>query len=377
MTLTKTASYGTVLISAATIAFLVSPWGIAWMESLGPLRMVVPVVIAVILSLAFDYVNGFHDTANACATIVHSGVLSPSWAIGISATANFLGALLIGTTVALFITGVVPIPLVTMPLLLSVLIAGLIWNLLTYFKGLPVSSTHCLIGSLVGAGLAAGGTAGVTWWALGKALIGLVLWPIAGLTVALLVGWIAGKMVPHDEDNEEAEETWKNKIMPWVQVGSSAALSFSHGSNDGQKTMGIITLILATQLPTLGYTTAAIPLWVMVSAAFAMFLGTAVGGYKVMETVGKKISHKAMTPTHGASAELTTAATVFTASWLGFPASTTHVLTSAVFGATCSLHGKKHANMSTFSSVLKAWVLTMPVAAIMAALLYQVFSRVM
>lgn len=321
---------------------------------------------AIILALAFDFVNGFHDTANACATIVHSGVLSPWKAIGMSATLNFLGAVTVGTGVALFITGIIPIHDVSLSVIWAVLLAGLLWNIGTWYLSLPVSSTHCLIGSLLGAGFAAssGGLILTPFW---KALAALIVSPIVGLLVAYAFGWLIHKFVG-DEDSDE--KTWKHKLLPWAQILSSASVSFSHGANDGQKTMGIITLILATQFASHGYDVHSVPFWVMVAAAAAIGLGTAIGGQRVMETVGKKLSHRRMTPKHGSSAELTTALTVFVATKLNVPVSTTHVLTSSVAGATWSLHGIKHINREVFKGIIKAWIFTMPATAVMAASIY-------
>ena len=189
--------------------------------------------------------------------------------------------------------------------------------------------------------------------------------------LAFLIGLLANKLVPElDEEGENDAPTWKHKLLPWMQILSSASVSFSHGSNDGQKTMGIITLILASQFAAFGYTTTHVHFWVVLTAATAIGLGTATGGWRVMETVGRKISHKAMSPKHGSSAELTTALTVFSASWLGVPVSTTHVLTSGVVGATWAIHGKKYTNTSTLMSIGLAWLLTLPVTAALAAAIY-------
>jgi PiT family inorganic phosphate transporter len=365
------ALFSVVVTAALAIGF--GPQTLTYLATLGPLPIVLAAVGAIGLALAFDFVNGFHDTANACATIVYSGVLRPWVAIGMSALLNFLGAILVGTTVALFITSVIPLHTVTLPLILAVLLAGLFWNVITWWKGLPVSSTHCLIGSLVGGGLAAAGASGITWAAFYKALIALAVSPIIGFVVALIIGAIAHKLVPDAE--AESETSWKHKVLPWLQILSSASVSFSHGSNDGQKTMGIITLILATQFAALGYSTTHVPFWVVLAAASAIGLGTATGGWRIMETVGKKLSHKSMSPKHGSAAEITTAVTVFTSSFIGVPVSTTHVLTSGVVGATWGIHGRKHINPSTLKSIVLAWLLTLPVTAVLAAIAYQVTSR--
>lgn len=335
---------------------------------------------AIVLALIFDFVNGFHDTANAVATVIYSGALKPRVAIAMSATLNLLGALLVGTTVAMFITSVVPVGVVSLHLVVSVLLAGLAWNLVTWWRGLPVSSSHCLLGSLVGAGVAAAGYGGINPASLEKAIVALIVSPIIGFIAAYILTWTLARVLSigakaavvetSEKDFSRQKVTWFKKALPWLQILSSASVSFSHGGNDGQKTMGIITLILATSFASLGYTTTHVPFWVVVAAASAIGLGTAIGGGRVIRTVGEKLSNKKIDAVHGCVAEFTTAATVFTASSMGVPVSTTHVLTSAVVGATEGLYGRGHTNMSTMKSVLLAWLLTLPVCGALGAGLF-------
>jgi inorganic phosphate transporter, PiT family len=323
-------------------------------------------VVAIVLALAFDFVNGFHDTANACSTVIYSGALTPKVAIANSAFWNFLGAATAGTGVAIFVVKIVTLKACTMPMLLAVLLAGLVWNVLTWYKGLPVSSSHCMIGSLVGAGLASVGMAGVNFHKLNEALVALVVSPVVGFAVALVVTWLFKQWISRGITGPAmglVDETEKkhHKTFRWLQVLSSTAVSYSHGSNDGQKTMGLITLILATQFASKGYTLTHVPFWVILSAASAIGLGTAVGGGRIIKTVGEHLSFRKITSLDGCAAEFTTAVTVFTASKIGVPVSTTHVLSSAVGGSTAGLHGTKAINMQTYKKILLAWVLTFPV----------------
>ncbi len=325
-------------------------------------------VSAIVLALGFDFVNGFHDTANAVATVIYSGAMRARNAILMSAALNFIGAVTIGTTVALFVTGIIPFELAKqLELIIAVLLAGVAWNLVTWHLGLPVSSSHCLLGSLIGAGIAAGGLGGVNMAALYKALIALVLSPVAGFLVALLVAYILRRVAGNDP---EKRSQGLRRALPGLQILSSAAVSYSHGANDGQKTMGIITLILATQFHRLGYSVDHVPFWVVLSAAAALGLGTAIGGWRVIKTVGEKLSLRPIDPVHGCAAEFTTAATVFTASAFGVPVSTTHTLTSSVVGGTYGLYGPGHTDISTMKKIVYAWLLTLPVTAIVSGLLY-------
>ena len=328
-------------------------------------------IAAIVIALVFDFINGFHDTANAVATVIYSGAMKPRQAILMSAFLNFLGAVTVGTSVALFITKIIPLSECSLSLVTAALLAGVLWNLLTWYKGLPVSSSHCLLGSLVGAGIAAAGLSGVDFHVLYTAIIALLVSPLLGFLVAMVVAFIIKRLIGEDT---ESRMTCVKRALPWVQIVSSASVSYSHGANDGQKTMGIITLILATHFAWAGYSLEHVPFWVVVSAASAIGLGTAIGGWRVIETVGKNLSNKPLDPAHGCAAEFTTAATVFGASMVGVPVSTTHVLTSSVIGGTYGLHGHGHANMGTIKKIIYAWFLTLPVTVVLSGALYLLFS---
>ena len=321
-------------------------------------------VFGIVLALGFDFVNGFHDTANAVATVIYSKALPARVAILLSGFFNFAGAVLVGTAVAKVITHIIPQDSLSLLVILSVLIAGISWNLLTWFFGLPVSSSHCLIGSLFGAGIAASGMHGVAWNELNKVLLALLLSPIAGFAGGALLTWIASRV-----SNKNGKET--NPVaLRWAQILSSACVSFSHGGNDGQKTMGIITLILAIAFPAAGYSLNQVPIWVVIAAALAMGIGTTIGGGRVINTVGEKLSKEKLCYTHGFGAESSTALIISLASALGAPISTTHTLTSAVAGGTISKHGPEKLNGKMLAVIATAWIITLPAVAILSGATY-------
>ncbi len=321
-------------------------------------------VVAIVLALGFDFVNGFHDTANAVATVIYTKALKPSVAIVMSGLLNFLGAVVVGTAVAQVITKIIPAESVSLPVVVAVLVAALIWNLVTWWYGIPVSSSHCLIGSLFGAGVTAAGMDGVSWHELNKVFLALLISPVVGFGGGALATWLALKLSKEKEDVSRKEQ---KPIMRWLHIFSSASVSFSHGSNDGQKTMGIITLILATHFSQFGYHINEVPLWVMVSAATAIGAGTIIGGWRVIRTVGTKISREKLSHSQGFGASMSTSLIILVASHIGAPVSTTHTLSSAVAGGTIPVHGKDKLNPKTLKLILLAWILTLPIAFILAA----------
>jgi PiT family inorganic phosphate transporter len=326
-------------------------------------------VLAIILALGFDFVNGFHDTANAVATVIYTKALKPGVAIAMAGTLNFLGCVMVGTAVAMVITKIIPAERVTLNLVVSVLIAAVLWNVLTWLKGLPVSSSHCLIGALTGAGVAANGVDGVSWHKLSEVGMGLLISPICGFVGGATVTWLALNLSGEKEKPGSSSQPHPN-IMRWLHILSSASVSFSHGSNDGQKTMGIITLILATQFAGFGFKSTEVPLAVMFSAALAIALGTMIGGWKVIRTVGTKISRERLSHSQGFGASMSTALIILAASYFGFPISTTHTLSSAVAGGTIPAYGAEKLNPQTMKLIVLAWVMTIPVAAAFAAISY-------
>lgn len=324
-------------------------------------------IFAIILAVGFDFVNGFHDTANAVATVIYTKSLKPGVAIVMAGLLNFLGALLVGTAVAQVITKIIPADAVTLPIVVAVLLAAVIWNLITWWFGIPVSSSHCLIASLFGAGVAAAGFKGVEWHELRYVILGLLISPVVGFIGGAVMTWAALKL---SGEAKREEQKAPPQLMRWLHIIASASVSFTHGSNDGQKTMGLITLILATHFAEYGYKVSIVPFWVMALAASAMALGTIIGGWRVIRTVGTKISRERLSHSQGFGASMSTALIILAASHLGAPISTTHTLSSAVAGGTLSAHGRDKLNPSTLKLLAMAWILTIPVAATLAAVSY-------
>jgi PiT family inorganic phosphate transporter len=320
------------------------------------------ILIAVLaLAIAFDYINGFHDTANAIATSVSTRALKPQWAIAMSATANFVGALT-GTAVAKTIGAGLIDPQVEGQLVVAAALLGAItWNLVTWRFGIPSSSSHALIGGLLGAtAVAAGFGAWRMDGILGKVIFPLVTSPIVGFLIGFTV------MVVIFNVFRRAHPKTMNDRFRRLQVLSAAFMAFSHGSNDAQKTMGVMTLALVTA----GVITEfKVPFLVIIAAATAMSLGTAAGGWRIIRTMGTKVVK--LDPVHGFAAETTAASIIFGASTLGMPVSTTHVISSAILGAGSSdRFNAVHWVVARRIGI--AWVITLPASGLVAALAYLV-----
>ena len=319
------------------------------------------VVAVVICALAFDFINGFHDTANAIATSVTTRAIRPGVAIMMAATLNFLGALY-STGVAKTIGGdIVSSPeMVNQEVILAALLGAIFWNLVTWKIGIPSSSSHALIGGLVGSALMFNGFSALNPSGILKILASLVLSPIAalvgGCTIMIALLWIFGRMAP----------SLLNEKFKKMQILSAATMSFSHGANDAQKAMGIITLALLSggYIPTLD-----VPLWVKLSAAIAMGLGTAMGGWKIIRTMGGKIFK--LEPISGFAADLNSSLVIFAATLLHLPVRTTHVVSGSIMGVGVAKRVKA-VRWSTAQQMLMAWVLTIPISAIVSALCYQI-----
>jgi PiT family inorganic phosphate transporter len=313
------------------------------------------------LAIAFDYINGFHDTANAIATSVSTRALKPGYAILMSATANFVGALT-GTAVAQTVgAGLVDIqPTVDGQIVIAAALIGAIaWNLLTWRLGIPSSSSHALIGGLLGAVLAATGFG--AWQMDGivsKVLVPLVGSPVVGFTVGLLLMALLFNVF------RRAHPGRLNAVFRRLQVLSAAYMAFSHGSNDAQKTMGIMTLALVTAGVLDSFE---VPPWVILVAATAISLGTAAGGWRIIKTMGTKVVK--LDPVHGFAAETTAATVIFGASQLGMPVSTTHVISSAIMGVGSS-DRMKTVRWGVARSIVTAWVLTLPASGATAVVAY-------
>jgi inorganic phosphate transporter, PiT family len=326
-------------------------------------------LIVLALAVAFDYVNGFHDTANAIATSVSTRALRPEHAILMSATANFVGALT-GTAVARTIAS----GIATTPdgdagqiIVAAALVGAIAWNLLTWRLGIPSSSSHALIGGLIGSVIAATGTSALKMdGILGKVMVPLVSSPILGVVLGFSL------MVVLLNVFRGAHPRRLNDRFRRLQVLSAAYMAFSHGSNDAQKTMGIMTLALAAG--GLVPADARIPLWVIVLAATAISLGTAAGGWRIIRTMGQRVVK--LDPVHGFAAETTAATIILGASHFGMPVSTTHVISSAIMGVGAS-DRLSAVRWGVAGNIVVAWVLTIPASGFVAWLAWEVLSRVL
>jgi PiT family inorganic phosphate transporter len=312
------------------------------------------------LAVIFDYINGFHDTANAIATSVSTRALKPQWAIAMSAAANFGGALLTGTAVAKTVgTGLIASDVEGVSVVAAALIGAIFWNLFTWRLGIPSSSSHALIGGLLGAAAAAAGPG--SWNIVGvrdKVLVPLVSSPIIGFLLGLVLMVIIFNVF------RRAHPKTMNDRFRRLQVLSAAYMAFSHGSNDAQKTMGVMTLALfqAGVLPEFK-----VPIWVIFMAATAISLGTAAGGWRIIKTMGTRVVK--LDPVHGFAAETTAATIIFGASQLGMPVSTTHVISSAIMGTGASDRFNA-VRWGVARQIGIAWVLTIPASGTVAALAY-------
>ena len=313
-------------------------------------------VLIVALGLAFDFINGFHDTANAIATSVATRVLSPGRAVLMAGVLNFLGALS-GTAVATTVgRGIVPPELSTQSLVISALVAAIIWNLLTWYLGLPSSSSHALIFSIVGAGVASAGWQAIQFGGLEKTFQGLVFSPVLGFGGAFIVMLLLLNLFA------ASFPATVTRIFGRAQVLSAAWMAFSHGSNDAQKTMGVITMALASYFGW-GGSNWAVPLWVIGAAATAMGLGTSIGGWRIIRTMGLRVV--AMRPIHGFAAETASATVIELASRLGVPVSTTHTISSAILGVG-STRRLSAVRWGVAGQIVMGWVFTIPACFLLA-----------
>jgi PiT family inorganic phosphate transporter len=314
----------------------------------------------VALALGFDFINGFHDAANSIATVVSTRVLSPRWAVVWAAFFNFIAFLVFGTHVANTIgTGIIEPDVVTAAVIFAALVGAIVWNLITWGLGIPSSSSHALIGGLVGAGVAKAGLSAAVWSGLSKTLLAIVLSPVVGFLLALvlvaIVSWLSVRSTPFAVD----------RAFRILQFVSASLYSLGHGGNDAQKTMGIIAVLLYSQ----GHLGADfnIPFWVVISCQAAMGLGTLMGGWRIVRTMGLRITK--LTPMQGFCAETGGAATLFMATYLGVPVSTTHTITGAIVGVGASRRVSA-VRWNVASSIVYAWVITIPASAIVAAATY-------
>jgi PiT family inorganic phosphate transporter len=317
------------------------------------------VVFIILVALTFDFLNGFHDAANSIATVVSTRVLSPQKAVLWAAFFNFVAAFVMGTAVAKTMgKGMIDISVVNQHVILAGLIGAIAWNLFTWYYGLPVSSSHALIGGYAGAAVARAGIGAILFSGWTKTLIFIVLAPLMGAILGFLlmvaVTWIFRRWHPFKLD----------QLFRRLQLISAGLYSLGHGGNDAQKTMGIITGLLVTAGYHKGFE---IPFWVIIICHAAIALGTMFGGWRIVKTMGTKITK--LQPIGGFSAETAGAITLFTATHLGIPVSTTHTITGAIIGvgATRRISAVKWGVAGT---ILWAWILTIPLAAIVSAISY-------
>lgn len=340
--------------------------------------------LVVVTALVFDFTNGFHDTGNAMATSIATGALKPKTAVGLSALLNLIGAFL-SVEVALTVTNAVvriqdasgaPRPELVadggqalLLIILAGLVGAIVWNLLTWLLGLPSSSSHALFGGLIGATMAGLGPDGVKWvgdgtkldGVVGKVILPALMSPTIAIAVAAVGTWLVFKIT------QGVAEKYRESGFRWGQIGSASLVSLAHGTNDAQKTMGVITLAL---IATGSWTELhAVPFWVKLACALAIALGTYIGGWRIIRTLGKGLVE--ISSPQGMAAESASAAVILTSSHLGFALSTTHVATGSILGSGIGKRGAK-VNWGVAGRMLLAWGITLPAAALMGALMWGV-----
>jgi PiT family inorganic phosphate transporter len=318
------------------------------------------VIFIIILALVFDFINGFHDSANSIATIVSTKVLKPYQAVLWAAFFNFVAVLLFDSQVAKTVgTGIVNTSIVNNTLILSALGGAIIWNLITWWLGLPSSSSHALIGGLIGAGLMRGGFEVLVWKGIIKTASFIIVSPVVGLILGLFL------MVVVMNLSRNSNIAKSNRIFKKLQLFSAAIYSISHGMNDAQKTMGIIALVLFSA----GYLgpNFHIPFWVVITCYSVIALGTMSGGWRIVKTMGTKITK--LQPMGGFCAETAAALSIMGASLAGIPVSTTHTITGAIMGVG-SVKRLSAVHWGVAGNIIWAWVLTIPISGILSASIY-------
>lgn len=320
-------------------------------------------VLVIVAALAFDYINGFHDTANAIATVVSTRVLSPIQAVLMAAVLNVAGAMVATHVAKTIASGIVDPAQATEVVVFAAVMGAIVWNLITWVFGIPSSSSHALIGGLLGAAIAKGGVAIVTWnGVLDKVIIPLVGSPVVGFFVAFLTMRLIAALFRGTHPGKAGGSFRR------LQLVSSALMAFSHGQNDAQKSMGIITLALVASGM---LSQPEVPLWVKLACATAMGLGTAAGGWRIIKTLGHKIIR--LEPVHGFAAETSGAAVILAASHFGMPISTTHAITASIFGVGASKR-MSAVRWQVARGVVTAWVITIPATAAFGALFFLFFN---
>jgi PiT family inorganic phosphate transporter len=324
-----------------------------------------PVLVGLIaVALAFDFLNGLHDAANSIATIVSTRVLRPQYAVFWAAFFNFVAFGVFGLHVAQTIgTGIIDPAVVDAQVIFAALVGAIVWNVITWAAGIPSSSSHALIGGLVGGGVAKAGLGAAVWAGLSKTLLAIVLSPVIGLVLAMIlvaiVSWASVRSTPFAVD----------RAFRVLQFASASLYSLGHGGNDAQKTMGIIAVLLYSQ-GHIGHDFS-IPFWVVLSCQTAMALGTLLGGWRIVRTMGLRITK--LTPMQGFCAETGGAITLFLATFLGVPVSTTHTITGAIVGVGAARRASA-VRWNVAGSIVYAWIFTIPASALVSALTYWLVS---
>jgi inorganic phosphate transporter, PiT family len=323
--------------------------------------LALPLLIGlIVVALAFDFLNGLHDAANSIATIVSTRVLRPRYAVMWAAFFNFIAFLFFGLHVAQTVgVGIVAADVVDARVIFGALMGAIAWNLITWWAGIPSSSSHALIGGLVGAGLAKAGGAAVVWTGILKTGAAIVLSPMTGFFLALLLvlttSWLFVRALPRSVD----------RLFRSLQFVSASFYSLGHGGNDAQKTMGIIAVLLFSQ----GHLGSQfhVPFWVVITCQAAMGLGTLVGGWRIVHTMGSKITR--LNPLQGFCAETGGAVTLFAATYLGIPVSTTHTITGAIVGVGAA-RKVSAVRWNVATNIVMAWIVTLPAGGLIGALFY-------
>ena len=332
-------------------------------------------IIAIIaIALIFDYTNGFHDSANSISTVVSTKVLSPRNAVVFAAFFNFIAAFGFGVAVASTISKIIELEVVDTVMvpyiILAALTGAIVWNLITWFFGLPTSSSHALIGGIVGAGISAAGIIAIKWSTVELVATFMIISPLIGFAIGFLFMALVLN-ITKDAHKSTAETHFKR-----LQLCSAAAYSFSHGTNDAQKTMGIILPLLFS----IGYFSASVdpnnlpvPLWVILISYTAIALGTLSGGWRIVKTMGYKITK--LRPVHGFAAETAGAATILGASVMGIPVSTTHIICTSIMGVGTTM-GASTVKWGVARSIALAWILTIPISALIGFVAFVVIRLI-
>jgi len=326
--------------------------------------LLLTVISVVALALLFDFSNGFHDAANSVATVVATRAMPARWAVAFSALCNFAAYFFVGTAVANTVAKTIKPGSVTVGVVFAALFAAIAWNYLTWHFGMPSSSSHAIIGGLIGAGLSAGGTAAVAWKSVEKTVLAIVASPAVALSVAAVATFLVMGIQRITRLPDDA------KPFKWLQLVSAAAVSFGHGANDAQQTMGVIAALLVGA----GYVDVAngsdtlpVPEWAALASYTAIALGTAWGGWKIIDTMGLRLTR--LNARTGVAANIGATAAIFGATQLGIPISTTHAAASSVVGA--GVASRKGTNWKIIAEMVAAWIATIPATAALSWLVYR------